>query len=59
MRHVAERCSEAIGRERSDRRGEKYEEKMIRDVFDWLERNGGVNYGVLTGKRRRKRGGKG
>jgi len=25
-----------------------YEEKMIRDVFDWLERNGGVNYGVLT-----------
>ena len=28
-----------------------YEEKMIRDVFDWLERNGGVNYGVLTGKK--------
>ena len=25
-----------------------YEEKMIRDVFDWLERNGGVNYGVFT-----------
>ena len=27
-----------------------YEERMIRDVFDWLERNGGINYGVLVEK---------
>ena len=31
-----------------------YEETMIRDVFDWLERHGGVNYGVVREKEEEK-----
>ena len=27
--------------------GERFEREMVLDVFDWLERNGGINYGCL------------